>query len=55
MFAISGFLRCINEIFVLLGFYAAQISSLIPTFRDYMSVLSPGVLNAASLPRRANI
>jgi hypothetical protein len=31
---ISGFSRGVNKIFALLGFYAAQIVSLLSTFRD---------------------
>jgi hypothetical protein len=34
---ISGFCRCVNEIFALLGCYAAYIGSELPTFRDYLS------------------
>jgi hypothetical protein len=35
---ISGFPRGVNELFVLLGFYEAWIGSLLPTFRDNLSV-----------------
>jgi hypothetical protein len=33
----------LNEIFALLGFDAAQIGSLLPTFQDNLSVLSSRV------------
>ena len=35
MCVISGFGRGVNEICALLGFYAASIGSLLPTFRDH--------------------
>jgi hypothetical protein len=34
----SGFRRDVNDIFALLGFFAAQMGSLLPTFRDDLSV-----------------
>jgi hypothetical protein len=35
---IAGFSRSVNEICALLGFYTAQNGSLLPTFRDNLSV-----------------
>jgi len=40
---ISVFLRDVNEIFALSGFFAAQGGSAIPTFRENLSVLSSRV------------
>jgi len=37
---IAGFTRSVNEVCALLGFYAAQNGSLLPTFRDNLSVSS---------------
>jgi hypothetical protein len=39
----AGFSRSANEICALLGFYAAQNGSLLPTFRDNLSVPSARV------------
>ena len=40
---ISGFCRCVNEIFTLLGCYAAYIDSELPMCWDKISVSSPRV------------
>ena len=40
---IAGFSRSVNEICALLGFYAAQNGSLLPTFRDNISLPSASV------------
>jgi hypothetical protein len=37
---ISGFRRYVDEIRVLLGYYAAYSGNSLPTFRDNLSVLS---------------
>jgi len=43
---ISGFRRCVNEIWSLLGCYAAQIGSLLSTFGDNLLVPSSRVKQA---------
>jgi hypothetical protein len=40
---VSSFRRCVNEIFTLLGYYAAQTGSKLPTFRDDLSIPSSRV------------
>jgi len=37
---VSGFRQGVNEIYVVLGIYAAQIGNLFPTFRDNLLVPS---------------
>ena len=38
-----------GDVFALLGYYAASIGNLLPTFRDNLSVLPSGVKNYACL------
>jgi hypothetical protein len=40
---ISGFRRHVDEIYALLGCYAASSGNTLPTFRDHISVLSSRV------------
>jgi hypothetical protein len=41
----AGFLRGVNDICAVLGFYAAQNASFLPTFRDNPSALEDGIRN----------
>jgi len=45
----AAFLRNVEEIFALLGYYAALGGNSVPTFRDNLSVQSSRVQNSAGL------
>ena len=55
VFMISGIRRSVNEICTLLGCYAAQISSLLPTFRDKLSILSSNFKQPFTLDNETSV
>ena len=48
-YAISGFRRDVNEIYALLGYYAAHTGNSVPTFRDNISISFLRVKNSKIL------